>query len=78
MHTYEVEPGKYEVIKMVDCPPNRGMGFHMRIADTIKESKAQDVVDQAEIKVYSDGSGHEGQVGAAVALVQGDQLMKIL
>ena len=54
MHTYEVEPGKYKVIKMVDCPPNRGMGFCTRMADTREESKAQDAADQAKIKVYSD------------------------
>src|SRR5882724_11842245 len=54
MHTCEVEPGKYKVIKMVDCPPNRGMGFCTRMADTREESKAQDAADQAKIKVYSD------------------------
>jgi len=44
----------------------------MRIADTREESKTQDATDQAEIKVYSDGSGHKGQVGVAVALIWGD------
>src|SRR6266481_9251049 len=78
MHTYEAEPGKCEIIKPADCPPNKGASFHTRIANTREESKAQDAVDQAEIKVYLDGSGHDGQVGAAVALIHGDQPVKIL
>src|SRR6266481_152092 len=78
MHTYKAEPGKCEIIKPADHPPNKGASFHMKIAGTREESKAQDAVDQAEIKVYSDGSGHNGQVGAAVALICGDQPVKIL
>ena len=54
------------------------MGFRTRIAGTREESKAQDVADQAEVKVYSDGSEHEGQVGVAAALIWDNWPVKVL
>ena len=40
----------------------------IRVAESKEMAKEEDRVDETEIKVYTDGSGFEGQIGAAVVL----------
>jgi len=42
----------------------------VHIADSKVQAKAEEEADRSRVKVYTDGSGYEGQVGAAVVLYQ--------
>ena len=42
----------------------------LHIVDSKEQEKEEDEADRSRVKVYMDGSGYEGQVGAAVVLYQ--------
>ena len=45
----------------------------LQIADTREESKDEDVVDTADLRIYSDGSGIEGMAGTAAIIFRNGQ-----
>ena len=48
----------------------------LQIANTREESKDEDAVDMADLRVYLDGSGIEGMAGAAAIMFQNGQEVK--
>ena len=48
----------------------------LQIADTREESKDEDAEDMADLRIYLDGSGIEGMVGAATIVFRDGQEVK--
>ena len=48
----------------------------LQIANMREESKDEDVVDTADLRVYLDSSGIEGMVGAAAIMFRNGQEVK--
>ena len=78
MAMLQVHPDEIKKIQPVQKHPH----WKSAIATVIPESKDQaetrELNNEADIRVYSDGSGYEGGVGAAAVLYRGFRLMKTL
>ena len=68
MHRFKLKPNLMETIAAVRQGPKWEPDVAIRIADSKEKAKGEDLADQAHIKVYTDGSGIEGHIGAAAVL----------
>ena len=68
MHTFKLKPELMEKIAAVRQDPKWEPNLALQITDNKEEAKEEDREDRARVKVYTDGSGFEGQVGAAAVL----------
>ena len=64
-------PAKYEMITPSSHPPNWNDSLLMHIAESREESREEDLLDDSEVCVYSDGSGLNGEAGATAILFRG-------
>jgi ribonuclease HI len=78
LHTFNLKPSEYETITPASQTPNSPPNFTTEIADTREESKAADSNDDPDAKVYADGSGIEGNAGAAAVLYKKGRHSKTL
>jgi len=77
---FNIKPRRFETIKPDPLPPTYKRVFMVTIADSKEESIKWDAEDNSDVKIYTDGSGFEGNVGAAAALYRkgSEELEKIL
>ena len=71
-NTYEMDPGKYESIPIATRNPAR-IGkepFKLHILSSKEESKKEVAQAPEHIKIYTDGSAHDGKVGAAAIMIK--------
>ena len=67
-HAFNMRPSDCETIAPSVCPPNEDRAVRLHVASTREESRVEDVEDEADVRVYSDGSGIEGMAGTAAVL----------
>ena len=71
LHTFHIKPADYESIAPGSQPPNCHDSLLMHIAGSREESREEDLHDDAEVCVYSDGFGLNGVAAAAAVLFLG-------
>jgi ribonuclease HI len=74
MHTYEIKPKAMETIAAVRQNTTWTPNLTTRIAESAALAEQQSGEDRADIRVYSDGSGIGGKIGAAAVLYRGGVL----
>src|SRR5882724_2122582 len=71
LHAFRIHPAEYESIK----PCTRGLKqvctFTTLIPGSKEEAMLEVAADRSEVSVFSDGSGHEGGIGAVAVLYRG-------
>ncbi|KAF5374121.1 hypothetical protein D9615_008851 [Tricholomella constricta] len=75
---FRLNPDDIETIDPVRQLPTYQRPFSTYIAETRQESLDDDAVNNAHIRVYTDGSGYRGQAGAAAVLYKGNARLKML
>ena len=65
---FKIRPRRIETIKPDPRLPTYEIAFTTTIAESKEESIKEEKKDNSDIKVYTDGSGYEGNVGAAAVL----------
>jgi len=75
IRVFEMDPRSFETIKPVKtlpfyCPP-----FSIDIAGSREESMENEQKDKTRIKIFSDGSGYEGNTGAAAVLLRNGRII---
>jgi ribonuclease HI len=68
LELYEIDPTIYETIPPVSLPPVHPLPIETYIADNKEEAIEDESKDEANIRIYTDGSSQDGQVGAAAVL----------
>ncbi|KAJ3492820.1 hypothetical protein NLJ89_g11157 [Agrocybe chaxingu] len=68
MKIFKINPNTMEKITPTMTPPTYRPQFETEIASSKEEAIEIEAADDAEIKIYTDGSCHEGKVGAAAVL----------
>ena len=76
MHRFKLKPQLLENVEAVRQEPKWESDVAIRIAGCKEVAKAEDLADEARIKVYTDGSGIEGMIGAAAVLYRDGVLKK--
>ena len=65
MYKFKLKPDQMERIEAVRQGPKWGPDVAIRVAESKEVAREEDRVDMTPIKVYTDGSGYEGQIGVA-------------
>ena len=65
---FEIDPSTYETIPAASRPPVFHLPFDIAIADSKEEAIEEEARDNANIRIYTDGSSQNGSVGAAAVL----------
>jgi ribonuclease HI len=68
MYTFKMKPDKMETVQAVRQSTKWTHSIRTRIADSRQEAKAEEEQDRTDIKIYTDGSGHDNKIGAAAVL----------
>jgi ribonuclease HI len=68
MYRFKLKPKSMEKIEAVRQEPKWEPDVALRIAGSKEMAKGEDLADMSSIKVYTDGSGIEGHIGAAAVL----------
>lgn len=69
MAAFPYRPDSIETIQAVRLHPKWQRGFSARIAPDKKSAIEEDINDKAQVKLYSDGSGIDGSIGASAVLL---------
>ncbi|KAF5372349.1 hypothetical protein D9615_009262 [Tricholomella constricta] len=70
---YHIKPDDMETIDPVRQLPTYQRPFQTHIADTREASLEDDRNNEAQIRIYTDGSGYKGHAGAAAILIKEDE-----
>lgn len=65
---FKIRPRRFETVMPDPRPPTYKRVFSTKIAETKEDSIKEEGKDEADIRIYTDGSGYEGNVGAAAVL----------
>jgi ribonuclease HI len=79
INTFNIDPDTTETILPVRQTPKWQPSIKSHIAPSLGRAMADEVLDPALIRIYSDGSGIEGMIGAAAVLYRhtnGNQTVK--
>ena len=68
LRIFELKPDNLEKISPETSDPARPNNFTIRITETREESMKIEEEDNSDIKMYTDGSGHDNRVGAAAVM----------
>lgn len=68
MHKFKLQPDLMEKIAVSRQGPKWEPDVAIRITDSKEKAKEEDLGDQTVVKLYTDGSGIEGKIGAAAVL----------
>jgi hypothetical protein len=71
MHTFNIKPQVMETIAVVRHNTRWKPGIKILIADTINDAIDDVQHNDSDVKVYTDGSGMEGKIGASAVLYRG-------
>jgi hypothetical protein len=74
MHRYNIQPQKVETIKAVRYDTKWKPQVTINIADTETEAICEQEHDNPDVRVYTDRSGMEGNIGAAAVLYRGGRM----
>jgi ribonuclease HI len=64
----KLETEKLETITPIRCSPSKPVKFKIAIPGSREESMEDEKGDTSDFKIYADGSGHDGGVGAAAVI----------
>ncbi|KAF5377958.1 hypothetical protein D9615_006778 [Tricholomella constricta] len=67
---YHIDPNDMETIDPVRQLPTYQRPFTIHIADTREASLEDDRNNEAQLRIYTDGSGYKGHAGAAAILIK--------
>ena len=68
MHMYKMKPEATETVEAIRQNTKWTHNVRLRIANLREEAKTEEEQDVTTTKIYTDGSGHGGKIGAAVVL----------
>ncbi|KAF8814445.1 hypothetical protein BYT27DRAFT_7082201 [Phlegmacium glaucopus] len=71
LHNGRIKPYAMESIDPKPKHPNWASKIQTRIAEDKEEACREEEAEEADIRIYSDGSGKDGRIGAAAALCFG-------
>src|SRR6202522_577188 len=71
LHTSKIKPNSLETIAPRPRPPHWKPPFTTSIPTSKEDACQAELDDEADIKIYTDGSGKEGHIGAAAVLYHG-------
>ena len=74
MHRFKLKPQHMEKLAASRQGPKWEPDLAIRIAGSKEVAKVKDLADKTMIKVYTDGSGFEGSIGAAAVLYRNGAL----
>jgi ribonuclease HI len=74
MHRYSIQPQGIETIKAVRFDTKWKPKISTHIANNVDEALENMQQDRADVKVFTDGSGMEGRIGAAAVLYQNGRM----
>ena len=77
-HTFSIKADTLETITPALQCPNEPNTFTTEIAETRDDSKRDDIEDDSNVRIYTDGSGADKQAGAGAVLYRNDQLLSSL
>jgi len=66
--TYKLHPDSTETIQPVCQTPKWNSAFKIRIPSSKEQAMEEEIRDSAYVRLYSDGSGIEGNIGTAAVL----------
>ena len=75
---YDISPGSFNMLSPARVPPRHRNNFTAVPFGTEEESVKWDKGNRADIRIYTDGSGLKGKVGAAADLFRGNTAPKSL
>src|SRR5687768_9341474 len=78
MHTYRITPDRMETIQAVRQSTKWRPKHHTHITNDKYAAIAADRRDRTHHRIYTDGSGMDGKVGAAAVLFKGKRKTKSL
>src|SRR6266481_4376798 len=78
LRAYHIRQESFETISSLSRPPNGTCKILTKIASSREESKDDDTGDCANVRIYSDGSGHNKTAGAAAVLFKSDGSRSVL
>jgi len=78
MAMLKVHPDEIEKIPLIRKHPHWESAIKTVIPENKDQAEARELNNEADIRVYSDGSGYEGGVGAAAVLYRGFRPVKAL
>ena len=70
MYKFKLKPNLLEKIEATRQDPKWESDVAIRVAENKEKAKSEESEDKSHIKVYTDGSGIDGQIGAAAVLYQ--------
>ena len=73
LHAYNIKPDRIEKIRATRLLPKWHRPFKTRIAPDRETAIQEEEADRADVRIYSDGSGIENQIGAAAVLYRGNR-----
>ena len=68
LEIFEIDPTIYETIPPYGLPPAHCLPIDTHIAENKEKAIEEEAKDNATIKIYTDGSSQDGQVGASAVL----------
>jgi hypothetical protein len=72
LHAYKIKPDQIEKIQATQHPLTWRKPFKTQIAPDRETAIQEEEADRADVRIYSDGSGIENQIGAAAVLYRGN------
>ena len=77
LHSLPLLPSEIETIDTIKKPPNWASPIEIHIPTSTEEAIEHENNCEDEVKIYTDGSGQDGHIGAAAVLTRGFHPFKI-
>ena len=70
LHAFKIQPTDFETLSPASRPPNCCDNLMTQVASSREESWNEDLLDKAEVCIYTDGSGLNDMAGAMAVMFQ--------